>query len=269
LTCPGFADEENEENENNNIITDISPPFEITYDYEIVTPAEIGDVGSALQMLEEQIMNDMASFLECEGRRKLQISSRKILRIDSSPPDVVDERNVECVRDTGVTAEGNVKCTPIIGVMTFYSDCSTCPFPEDQILTSLKEGCEDNRYVDGDLIKQVNYIGTRTALVSKATTGPKQAVVLGSSFGVIAAVSAAVCALLFFRVRSRQRDKSLPLSAADGIEPDKILDQSDMSSEEEVKTVNVSYSFVANEEEEGIHVSPVSSMFSRNWLFSN
>jgi len=264
IACPGFLNENNEENENNSsndIIANGFPPYEITYDYEIVTSTETKEVASALVMLERQILDDMARFLECEGRKKLQISSGKILSIDSLPLDKVDERNA-CGMDAEFSVGGDVKCTPIIGAMTFYSDCSTCPYPEDEILTSIKQGFESNRYVDGDLIKQVNYIGNRNVIPLKSTTGPNQAVVLGSSFGVVAAVSAAICALLFFRVRSRQRDKSLPLSSADDIKSDKMLDQSDMSSEEEEKTVNLSYSFVENEEEEGIDISPISNISS-------
>ena len=66
---------------------------------------------------------------------------------------------VHCVNDTGVALAGDVKCTPIFGSMTVFSDCSDCPFPSSQILNTIKEGCDNDLYVDESIVKQVNYIG--------------------------------------------------------------------------------------------------------------
>ena len=72
-----------------------------TFSYELVTPVDDTDLSETLEALEERILDSVASsVLVCDdgdgiGDRRLQDGSGRIVRIDSDPPDVVDEVNGE------------------------------------------------------------------------------------------------------------------------------------------------------------------------------
>lgn len=257
--------------------------YETTFDYEIVTPTDGSSLNEALKTLESRIMEETATgFLTCERRRDARDrnlqnkeESGQIVLIDSSPIDVEDKVNVECKRDTGVTAGGDVKCIPMIGAMTLYSDCPTCPYPEEEILSSIKSAFESGMIVDDDLVKQVNYVGPRNSASSIVrTTEFQDTVKLGKAKDSSVAMSwtlgflvlGMIFTMLFVRNRVRRRNKHRELSRelAD-INIDIEDDDNEYGDRMRTSTMVNFNELAVQEEEEGINVSPMSNSFFANF----
>lgn len=149
----------------------------VNFDYELVYDPQ-NDANTALRTFELAVADKEAKVaLECERDspdlrkrrfRTLQ-SKNSIVTINSAPVDVIDDRVDECT--SSITVEGNFACKPYRGSMEFISDCLDCPFSNTEVLAAIKEACENDDYVDGDKILQVNFIGDRTKPVVAITEG--------------------------------------------------------------------------------------------------
>ena len=158
---------------------------------------------------------------------------------------------MECIKDTGIAEEGDMKCTPMIGSMTFYSDCATCPYPEEEILSNIKKAFDENLFVDGDLVKQVNYIGSRKTVSARSSS-----LGTGMSIGFVGAALATTMAVVYSRRRKRNRE--LVESSVSGKEiGDDLARELDLNETQD--TVNLSDLLTVCEEEDedvnGINVS--------------
>ena len=162
---------------------------------------------------------------------------------------------------------GDVKCTPILGSMTFYSDCPSCSFAETDILNSIKEGCDNNLYVDENVVKQVNFIGIRDSpVVARVTsTTPKKPIGLGISYAAF--VLTAIAAMTLLVKTRRNKHKKLPLGDAE--DSDTLSYEADLNMNKNPRTINLSELLAVEEEEEGgFSVNPVSSMFKNLGLMT-
>ena len=127
---------------------------------------------------------------------------------------------MECNRDTGVSDEGDAKCTPVNGAMSFFINCpagNDCVFPEEEILRTIENGCKEDLYADGNLIKQVNFVGTHDsspilAVQLSNNEGKESRLDIGLSLGIVA-LFAVVFAIVYKR-RSKPRFEKAPLSEA-------------------------------------------------------
>ena len=100
-----------------------------------------------------------------------------------------------------MSASGEVKCIPMIGAMTFYSDCDTCSYPESEILASIEAAIDGGKFIDTDLIQQVNFVGTGDVLItaSEAKNSGFKGMSLGLGMGILAVAS------LFVYVRKARK----------------------------------------------------------------
>jgi len=91
-SCPDFVVPEEPESTND---ADVAGSAEVvSFFYEIITSADNTDVEGAVAAMETRILQDTASsFLSCNGRRRLQGNNGNIARVESDPPDVVDDVN--------------------------------------------------------------------------------------------------------------------------------------------------------------------------------
>lgn len=234
------------------------------FNYEVVTPNQGIDIEEAIQNLEEKILEETSkSVLSCNDgtstfpsrRRRLLEGDAKIVRMESDPPDVMNEINVECSADTGITAAGDVKCIPMIGAMTFYSDCDTCPYPENEILASIEKAMTSGAFVDnGDdngFVKQVNFVGTKESpppilppVELETSTRPRSNVV-GIIVGVM--LIQVFATVLFVMKRRKLRRRALYV--------DETWMEDDYAFEPETVPIELSEILEVFEEEEGINVS--------------
>jgi len=220
-SCPGLTTE---------IIANLAT-FNTSFDYEIVTPIENVSIADALEQLETSMLEHLAnSFLSCDGRRRmlmnrqLQNDTGTIVRLSSAPSDEVDLMNVECMRDTGIAEQGNMKCTPIKGSMTFVTDCEEepCKNPELMVQAFIQKGCEDGVYVKGP-IEQVNYIGTRSLLL-EANRSNNPGIIYGMPIGLILLIAAAVTLTIVYRRKKRKRNQAKHLALSEFNDDDGTYD---------------------------------------------
>lgn len=166
------------------------------------------------------------------------------------------------MEDTGVTADGNVKCTPIVGSMTFYSDCATCTYPEADILAAIESACDNNLYVDGNIIKQVNYIGSREPLTVELNMGngdnkTQRSLGFGLSFAFVLAAVAAAMSVLYNRWRNKKHKQYEDMTGGTGKKTydfDEVsLDQvsRDFDADTTQNTINLSDLLTLSEEDDG------------------
>jgi len=159
-----------------------------------------------------------------------------------------------------------VKCTPIVGAMSFYSECSTCSYPEADILASIEEAMDGGAFVDGDIIKEVNYIGTRDTSTSfiNEERHEKFSFNLGIVICLIAFQFIIIGVVLLRRRRRRRNNRRIvndiwfedDPSFANIYDEDIILSGG--------IPVDVNEILMIEEEEEGINVSYVSNaLFSK------
>jgi len=166
----------------------------VPFFYEIVTLAENSDVEGTIAAVETRILQDVAaSFLSCAGRRRLQATDGTIARIESDPPDVVDEGN-ECSTETGIAVADDMKCIPVLGAMTFYTDCDDCNLPTKDILKNIRASMEDGVYADGTIVEQVSFAGAGDIKLDS-----QPGVAVGSALGVIAALGVLALAAVYKR----------------------------------------------------------------------
>lgn len=280
-SCPGVTTSNNSTANDNNTSNNDLVQYISTFSYEIVTPSN-ANISLAVQSLESEILANVAEgFLSCQDRRRNQMkrsledNSAQIVLIDSNPPDEQDLINVECVLDTGITADGDTKCTPMIGLMTFYSACARCTYPEAEILSHIKALSSDESLTREDsLIKQMNFIGIReesdenAVFLSSSKNGESgNTAGIGMSFGFITAVAIVLVvtmSIVYKRRKRKQLQRGVSLSSFDegALENDLSFHKDDND-----RTVNLSELLSIHEEEGAVRVSPVSNTkFHQTWF---
>jgi len=250
------------------------------FKYEIVTPIQNVDLDIALESMEERILLDISkNVLACEGiqnsiNRRLTEKFENIVLVESEPQDVIDEfegKNcpiqffqflnsmllnifctsilVECTADTGITAEASVRCTPILGAMTFYSNCGKCSYPEDEILAFIEEAMDGGVFVDNEMVKQVNFV-TIEKLRAKQ-------VAMGSSFGILLFVGILVTAFMLKGRYKFRRSRTFVSLGDDIVEDDErsYISRDEWISHQDSRTMNLRQMISVNEDEEGINMS--------------
>jgi len=111
-------------------------------------------------------------------------------------------------------------CIPIIGGMTYYSTCESCPAEKNFILSTIQSGCEDDLYVDGTSIKKVHFVGVRLGSraienpdnIASATGAPGVVSSTSLVFILVAGVVAVIAAVQLYRKKRREDDDA----SADG-----------------------------------------------------
>lgn len=180
---------------------------------------------------------------------------------------LICERNrynasVECIADTGVTADADVKCTPIIGAMTFFSDCPTCPYPEGDILASIEEAMKSGAFADNVFVKQVNYVPSKESQVMPSIETPPSSKSL--VVGIIIAVIAIQVFFTLYVIKRRKIRRSARYADETWLEDDYGFDP-------ETVPIDLTAILEVEEEEEGINVSFLQngsiSKFTRQFSF--
>jgi len=111
-------------------------------------------------------------------------------------------------------------CIPHKGAMTYFTTCDSCPEEPAILLGAIKAGCENDIYIDGDMIKKVHFIGEREQIpfvVSTVSNEEKEPELVSEPplnimggvfiFLVVAAVLAIAAAMqLTFKKKRNNRD---------------------------------------------------------------
>jgi len=217
----------------------LDPPprnFLLEFDYELVLNATIVDVDSAVRSLEASILSDLAGqFLQCDllGNRRAMESrflqdanenNMGVVQLDSTPIDIRDESKVLC--SVGSNFDNEEQCIPYKGSMTYHTICISCPAEDVNLLATIENGCENDAYVDGMIIKKVHYIaqsGNGIPFTINVESTPKEqddslpVNLMGSLmiFFIIAAIVAIVGALQIGRRKHREIDEDDELEEDD------------------------------------------------------
>lgn len=200
------------------------PPQKLTldFDYEVIVDASFTNTTAIVETLEKAFLEDLLSnILDCDIAEMRALRSNKsrflqdetateIIGIESDPLDLPNAN--PCVEADGIAS--NEICVPFKGGMTYYTTCESCPAEREEILLTIKSGCENDIYADGDIIKEVTYIGAglgnriidNSGFAPNANNKPK--VTQGNSFIYIATASliALVAAVQVYRKKRRERD---------------------------------------------------------------
>ena len=114
----------------------------------------------------------------------------------------------------GVDFSEDSTCFPYKGAMGFYSTCETCSFSEEtMLLNAIADGCDNDVYLDGDVMKKVIFIGTRPEVVFTMNSAPSNEdesrqprVTMMGSFSLFFIIAGILIGLAVFQLGRNKRD---------------------------------------------------------------